>query len=268
MSHLIAATAHVGHSIGKVTKAYQPWIYGTRHGVAQIDIERATLPALRRACRVVRSVVRNDGVVLIVGTQKDVSPAVIAAAKRMGPHGFHVTTERWTPGVLTNAPKLLARAIMGSMDDYIQQHKHSVATSGRTSHDELAEPSPSKLASQLLQPDLLIVLNPKNNLHAIREATAQNIPTVAIVDTDVDPRMVTYPIPANDESLRCLELIVGVLSKAGQEGIKERKQLLDQWERKQIDHARRDKVKRRMAGEGIELPQEVQDQKAREELDL
>lgn len=272
MSHLIAATAHVGHSMAKVTKAYQPWIYGTRHGIAQIDIEKATLPALRRACRVVRDIVRNDGVILIVGTQKDVSPAVIAAAARMGSHGFHVTTERWTPGVLSNAPKILQRAIMGSMDDYIAQHKSNAAIGGQTAArdspfaDVNSEPSPSKLASQLLQPDVLIVLNPKNNLHAIREATALNIPTIGIVDTDVDPRIVTYPIPANDESLRALELIVGVLSKAGQEGLKDRKLLTDQWERDQVNHARRDKVKRRMAGEGIEAPREVQEEKARAEI--
>ena len=67
-------------------------------------------------------------------------------------------------------------------------------------------------------PDLAIFLNPSENLGAIRECTAKNIPTVGIVDTDTDPRVVTYPIPANMESLRTSELILGALSIAGKEG--------------------------------------------------
>lgn len=67
-------------------------------------------------------------------------------------------------------------------------------------------------------PDLAIFLNPSENLGAIRECTAKNVPTVGIVDSNTDPRVVTYPIPANMESLRTSELVLGALSIAGQEG--------------------------------------------------
>lgn len=246
ISHLLAATAHVGHSTANLSKAYQPWVYGTRHGVAQIDVEKATLPSLRRASKVVREVVLRDGVVLIVGTHKETQRAVVAATKRMGPNGFHVTVERWMPGILTNSPSLLSRAIMGSLSDYesgfeVQQQGKEDARAARRSDNRDSRdsrrdntpspPSVAKLASQLLQPDLLIVLNPKLNLNAIREATTNSIPTIGIVDTDVDPRIVTYPIPANDESVRVQELIVGVLSKAGEEGRTERLRLIELDER-------------------------------------
>lgn len=260
ISHLLAATTQVGHSTAKLTRAYQPWVYGTRHGIAQIDVEKATLPALRRASKVVKETILQDGVVLILGTQKETQRAVVAAARRMGQNGFHVTRERWLPGVLTNAPKMLGRAIMESMQDYQDFLEANSSAAGEAAGgkdrgrrsknrnnddndasaiaDEMeaskAVPMPSlaKLASQLLQPDLLIVLNPKSNLHAIKEASLLNIPTIALVDTDVDPRIVTYPIPGNDESTRVQELIVGVLSMAGQEGRTERQKRKEEQERR------------------------------------
>ncbi|GAC96031.1 likely mitochondrial ribosomal protein [Pseudozyma hubeiensis SY62] len=212
LSHLVASTAQVGHSLSSLKAANQPYIYGQRHGVAIFDLERATLPALRRAASVVKAVAERDGVILFVGTRPGQQAAVLAATKRLGDNGFHVTAERWMPGVITNAPKLLASAILKSMEDL----------------DPSGSANTNRLASQTLQPDLVIVLNPVENSFAIREATQANIPTIAITDSDVDPRSVTYPIPANDDSIRSVELIIGVLSKAGEEGLKVRAKKLDE----------------------------------------
>ncbi|TKY88750.1 hypothetical protein EX895_002381 [Sporisorium graminicola] len=212
LSHLVASTAQVGHSLSSLKAANQPYIYGQRHGVAIFDLERATLPALRRAASVVKAVAERDGVILFVGTRAGQQAAVLAATKRLSGNGFHVTAERWMPGVITNAPKLLASAILKSLDDI------DPSGSGNT----------NRLASQTLQPDLVIVLNPVENSFAIREATQANIPTIAITDSDVDPRSVTYPIPANDDSIRSVELIIGVLSKAGEEGLRVRAKKLDE----------------------------------------
>lgn len=220
LSHLLASAAQLGHSRAHVQRAYEPLLYGTRHDMAIIDVERATLPALRRAISVVRKVAENDGIVLIVGTRPELHAATRAAVARLGDNGFHVTTHRWIPGTLTNAPKLLANAI-----------QHSLARAPQDAHGD-SVPNVAKLASQMYQPDLVVVLNPTDNAHAIREATQCNIPTMAIVDTDVDPRAVTYPIPANDESLRTAELILGVLSKAGEDGLRRRRAAQDSFEKK------------------------------------
>ncbi|WFD32606.1 hypothetical protein MSPP1_003654 [Malassezia sp. CBS 17886] len=229
LSHLLAATAELGHEKSQVLQSYEPYLYGMRHGVAVIDVERATLPALRRAVHVVRGTTENDGVVLIVGTKAGLQPAIRSAVGRLGANGFHVSTDRWVPGVLTNAPKLLAPAI---------QHSVSRAASGGAQHDEDA-PNTAKLASQLYKPDLVIVLNPVDNAHALREATQCNIPTMAIVDTNVDPRAVTYAIPANDDSLRVAELLLGVLSKAGEDGLRRRAAAADAWDKRQRNMRRR-----------------------------
>ncbi|EPQ26775.1 uncharacterized protein PFL1_05753 [Pseudozyma flocculosa PF-1] len=234
LNHLVASTAQMGHSLSSLKAANQPFIYGTRHDVAIFDLERATLPALRRAAHVVREVAERDGVILFVGTRPGQQASVLQACKRLGSNGFHVTAERWMPGVITNAPKLLAPAILASMGD---------------ADEATASIGSNKLATQHYQPDVLVILNPIENAFAIREATQANIPTIAITDSDVDPRSVTYAIPANDDSLRTVELVVGVLSKAGEEGIRSRKKKLDQAEKVARRMARRLNNARGPAGE-------------------
>lgn len=241
VSHLMAATAQVGHSMASASPAFQPWIYGTRHGVAQIDVENATMPALRRAAKVVQETVLRDGVVLFIGTTRDTQRAVVQAANRLGGNGYHVTTQRWLAGSLTNAPVLLQNAVMASAHDYTKQWEQHKANSGVDLDQINGIPNSTVFASKILRPDLVILLNTKENRFAAKEATLMNIPTIGIVDTDVDPRLVTYPIPANDESVRVQELIVGVLSKAGEEGHRQRKQLLSAKGR--VDAAKREQYR-------------------------
>jgi len=139
---------------------------------------------LRRAANVVRAVAQNNGSVLFVGTHDNLRPAVIKAAQRMGRNGYHLST-RWKAGTLTNA-----REIFGL--DLVREQNH--------------------------MPDLVVLLNPLDNMVLIKECAAKHIPTIGIIDSNVDPRIVMYPIPANDDSVRTAELIVGMLSLAGKQG--------------------------------------------------
>ncbi|PWN35012.1 ribosomal protein S2 [Meira miltonrushii] len=218
VSHLMAATAHVGHAKSSLSRASAGFVYGTRNGQTIIDVERFTLPALRLACKIVKETVFRDGVVVFLGTAEGTEHAIVSAAKRLGKNGFHVTGGRWLPGTLSNAPKVLGRAILANVDEY---------------ETYLLEADPLNLATQRLKPDLIVVLNPKSNLYAINEATQAGVPTIGVIDTDVDPRLVTYAIPANDESVRTCELVVGLLSKAGQEGLENRKVWEDEQDKKQ-----------------------------------
>ncbi|WFD24700.1 hypothetical protein MEQU1_003403 [Malassezia equina] len=222
LSHLLAATAQLGHAKQHVKRSYEPLLYGYRHGMAIIDVERATMPALRRAALVVRQIAENDGVILIVGTRPHLRAPIRAAVERLGANGFHVSTDRWMPGVLTNAPKLLSFAT-----------QYSVQRSRREEDRDQAAPNMTQLATLQYRPDLVIVLNPTKNENALREATQSNVPTMAIVDTNVDPRAVTYAIPANDDSPRVSELVLGVLSKAGEDGLRRRRAALEAWDKSQ-----------------------------------
>jgi small subunit ribosomal protein S2 len=163
---------------------FAPYAYGTRAGITIIDLDH-TLPLLRRAANLTRAIASRDGTIVFVGTRPDLRPAVRKAAERVGGQGYHVG-EKWIPGTLTNKLQLFGK---------------------------------QTVREEKVVPDLVIFLNPLANMNAIRECAIEHVPTIGIVDTNVDPRIVMYPIPANDESTRTAELIAGVLSIAGREGV-------------------------------------------------
>jgi small subunit ribosomal protein S2 len=184
LSALVASGAHLGHNASLMNPHFIPYAYGTRAGVTVIDLD-STLPLLRRAAALVRAVAARDGTVLFIGTRPDLKSVVKHAAKRMGPLGFHLN-DKWAGGTLTNA---------------------------------LVRFGPHHVANTRIKPDLAVILNPLQNMTTIRECTQEQVPTIGLIDSNVDPRVVMYPIPANDESTRTAEIVAGVLSIAGREGL-------------------------------------------------
>lgn len=184
LSALLASGAHFGHASSRMNPNFMPYAYGTRAGITLIDLDH-TLPLLRRAAKVVRAIAANDGQIVFIGTRPDLRPVVQKAAQRLGSQGYHVG-DRWLPGTLTNKWQMFG---------------HETVRSKR------------------VIPDLVVLLNPLSNMVAIQECALSNVPTIGIVDSNVDPRVVMYPIPANDESPRTAEIVAGVLSIAGREGI-------------------------------------------------
>ncbi|KAK2460576.1 hypothetical protein APHAL10511_007046 [Amanita phalloides] len=183
ISALLAAGAHFGHASNRMNPNFMPYAYGTRAGITIIDLDQ-TLPLLRRAASLVRSVAYAKGTIVFIGTRPDLRPVVQKAAERVGDQGYCVG-DRWLPGTLTNKIQVYGA-------DVVKEEQ--------------------------VVPDLAILLNPLSNMNAIRECAIEHVPTIGIVDSNVDPRIVMYPIPANDESTRTAELIAGVLSIAGREG--------------------------------------------------
>ncbi|KDR81814.1 hypothetical protein GALMADRAFT_240041 [Galerina marginata CBS 339.88] len=184
VSALLAAGAHFGHASTRMNPNFVPYAYGTRSGITIIDLDH-TLPLLRRTANLVRAVARAGGIVVFIGTRPDLRPVVTKASERLGKQGFYVG-ERWLPGTLSNRRQFFGESVVDKTR---------------------------------MIPDLAIILNPLQNVIAINECAAENIPTVGIIDSNVDPRLVMYPIPANDENTRTAELIAGVLSIAGREGV-------------------------------------------------
>jgi len=184
LSALMAAGAHLGHSTSLLNPNFIPYAYGARAGITIIDLDH-TLPLLRRAANLVRAIAARGGTFVFVGSRQDIRPAVKKAADRLGAQGYYIG-EKWLPGTLTNRMHLFG---------------------------------PSEVRNFKIIPDLVVLLNPLANMPAIRECAIENVPTVGVIDSNVDPRIVMYPIPANDESQRTAELIAGVLSIAGREGV-------------------------------------------------
>lgn len=176
-----------------------------------IDLDH-TLPLLRRAANLVRAVAAKGGSIVFVGTRPELRNVVRKASERIGPQAFHVG-ERWLPGTLTNKVQFFGSA---------------------------------EALDRKITPDLMILLNPLSNMNAIAECAIEHVPTIGIIDSNVDPRIVMYPIPANDESLRTAELIAGVLSIAGREGVALGAAAREEAERKQIkEQISRQRVKER-----------------------
>ncbi|GAA5950359.1 hypothetical protein JCM3765_004519 [Sporobolomyces pararoseus] len=208
-SNLVAAGAHLGHSPQTTHRSSLPHVYGTRAGISYIDL-RQTLPALRRAAQVVKGVVERDGKVLFVGSLKGTEKAVWENSKRLGENGYGVT--KWLPGTISNAKEVFGWAEIPT-------------TTSSSGSEDRKSPRATPMS---FKPDLLVLLSPTLNRHALREATANEIPTIGIIDTDLDPRVVTYAIPANDDSPRAVELIAGVLGMAGKDGLKAKQERLEQ----------------------------------------
>ena len=197
---LVASQAHLGHSTALWNPITQPYIYGSRNGIHIFNLD-ITLSHLRRAAAVVKGVAQNDGNILFVGTRAGQKRSVVEASKRAG--GFHVF-ERWIPGTITNGKQVVGN---GKVKHLLTKHQENKQpTENSTSH-------PNSII-----PDLVVILNPLENRNLLKECAKGRVPTIGIIDSDADPRWVTYSIPANDDSLRCSSLIVGILSRAAAAG--------------------------------------------------
>ncbi|KAI6022713.1 ribosomal protein S2, flavodoxin-like domain-containing protein [Pisolithus marmoratus] len=210
LSALVATGAHFGHTASLMNPNFLPYTYGTRAGLTIIDLEQ-TLPLLRRAANLVRAVAQRNGTIIFVGTRPDLQDTIQRASERLGTQGYHIG-ERWLPGTLTNRNQLF--------QEESQEYR--------------------------LTPDLVVFLNPLANMNAIRECAIQHVPTVGIIDSNADPRIVMYPIPANDDSPRTAQIIAGVLSVAGKEGVMAR----EENHKTQQHHAHRVLIKQALNGEG------------------
>jgi small subunit ribosomal protein S2 len=131
---------------------------------------------------------------------------VVKAAEMAG--GCHLF-ERWAPGTITNGQQILGNCPL----KVVNEHDMELPGFGQQLMDRA-----------VLKPDLVVCLNPLENYVMLHECGLHNIPTIGIIDTDANPSWVTYPIPANDDSLRCVHVIAGVLGRAGQEGQAKRRQ--------------------------------------------
>ena len=198
----MASQAHIGHATSLWHPANAKYIFGIRgdHDPIHIISLDVTAAYLRRACKIVRGVTSRGGVVLFVGTREGQARTVVKAADMS--KGCHLFT-RWIAGSITNGQQILGQCrkkVVNELDEEVLGFEDQLATKA------------------VIKPDLVVCLNPLENYILLHECGLHNIPTIGIVDTDANPTWVTYPIPANDDSLRCVQVIAGVLGRAGQEG--------------------------------------------------
>lgn len=176
----MAAQAHLGHATSLWHPGNQRYIFGIRQGIHIISLD-IIAAHLRRACKVVAEVCERGGLVLFVGNRPGQQNSVVTAAKLAG--GCHLF-DRWVPGSITNGQQILGRCKMKVVDELDREL-----------------PGGERLLNgkAVLKPDLVVCFNLLENYILLHECRSNCIPTIGIVDTDVNPTWVTYPIPANDD---------------------------------------------------------------------
>lgn len=212
ISNLMAAGCHLGHATSSFRSNFQPFIYGTYNGIHLIDLNQ-TIAQLQTACKVIEGVSEKGGVILFVGTHKNwsIQESLVAAADRS--KGYYVS-KRWIPGTITN---------------YIEVSKQIKDPSMKQQIDMENKPIDAAITSNsIIKPDLVILLNPVENRNCIKECLSACIPTIALCDTDMEPSLITYPIPCNDENVRSVNLMLGIMSKAAEAGVKRRLDIIKQ----------------------------------------
>lgn len=209
---LLSTGAHFGHVKSKWNPAFKPYILMEKNGVHIINLDE-TLKNLDKALQFVRKVVKENGEFLFVGTKKQARDIVQQEADRCGM--FYVV-ERWLGGTLTNfstIKKSIKRLQL------LEKEGSRIYENLTKKEVQMLNRERIKLADQhrgikdmKRLPDAIIVVDVDFELTAVKEAKVLEIPVIAIVDTNTNPKLVDYPIPANDDSIRTIQLIIAAVS--------------------------------------------------------
>lgn len=216
---LLEAGVHFGHQRRRWNPRMKPYVFTQRNGIHIIDLQQ-TLGKLQEARNFVRDTVAQGGSIIFVGTKKQSQEVIQEEAKRCG--AFYVN-KRWLGGMLTNFATIQSRI------DYLVRLEDRKA---RGELESLPKKEVMKLEKEMNRlnqlfggvkemeelPNVLFVVDMVKERIAVAEARQLGIPIVAMVDTDCDPRIVNYPIPANDDAIKSIRLICSVIADGVIEG--------------------------------------------------
>lgn len=212
---LINAGVHFGHGVSRWNPKMAPFIFAKRGNIHVIDVKK-TLKGILIAKKLLAEIVSSGGDVVFVGTKRQAQKAVEAAATRCG---MHFVSERWLGGMLTNFRTIRSRL------QRLEQLE-AMETDGSMESESKKQASRYKREMKKIRtnldgvrkmtrlPAIIVAVDAKKEYLALREAKKLNIPTVGVLDTDSDPDTVDVAIPANDDSIRAIEIILNELADA------------------------------------------------------
>ena len=211
---LLSIGAHFGHVVRKWNPNFQPYVLMEKNGVHIINLEE-TLKNIERALHFITDVISRNGEILFVGTKKQAKDIIQQEADRCGM--FYVV-ERWLGGTLTNfstIKKSIKRLQL------LEKEGSSIYENLTKKELQMLNRERIKLSDQhrgikdmRRLPDAVVIVDAFFESIAIKEANLLEIPVIAIVDSNTDPRKIDYPIPANDDSIRTIQLIISTLTDA------------------------------------------------------
>lgn len=219
MKALLETGVHFGHRTKRWNPKMKSFIYTERNGIHIIDLQQ-TMAALDKAYDVVRNIVSEDGIVLFVGTKRQVQESLAEQAQRCG---MPYVNQRWLGGTLTNWRTIRQRIdYLLNLEDRQERgdFERLLKKEALQLEQEIAKLNRrlSGIKDMRRLPDMLFITDVRREATAVKEANKLDIPIVAMVDTNCDPDPIDYIIPANDDAIRALKLITTKIADAVIEG--------------------------------------------------
>jgi len=220
MRQLLEAGVHFGHQSHRWNPKMAPFIFGARNNIHIIDLAQ-TVPMLHQALQAVSDTVAKGGRILFVGTKRQAQDGVADAAKRCAQY---FVNSRWLGGTLTNW-KTISASIkrLRQLDEVLSSGEANSYTKKerltlQRERDKL-DRSLGGIKDMGGLPDMIFVIDTNKEDIAIQEAQRLNIPVAAIVDTNCDPKGITYMVPGNDDAGRAISLYCDLVARAAIDGI-------------------------------------------------
>ena len=218
MQQLIETGAHFGHQTHRWNPKMKPYIFGDRNGVHILDLSQ-TVPLFARALEFVSSTVASGGKVLFVGTKRQAQEPIADAARRSNQH---FVNHRWLGGMLTNW-KTISNSIkrMKTLEEQLSGDTHGLTKKEvlqLTRERDKLELSLGGIRDMGGVPEIMFVIDANKEELAIKEANTLGIPVVAILDSNVSPDGIAFPVPANDDASRAIRLYCEAIAIAATRG--------------------------------------------------
>jgi small subunit ribosomal protein S2 len=213
LSELLDAGVHFGHQASRWNPKMFPYIYAEQNGIHVIDLIQ-TSRLLTYACDYVQRSAQEKKTFLFIGTKRQAANIIADEAKKCG--SFYVN-HRWLGGMLTNWKTVQTRvAYLKELDKREQSGELDLlpkkeAALLRREHEKLRQ-NLDGVKEMVQIPDIVIVVDPKRENTAVLECRKLNIPIISILDTNCDPNLVDIPIPANDDAVKSIKLILSKLA--------------------------------------------------------
>ncbi|NOZ00243.1 MAG: 30S ribosomal protein S2 [Chloroflexi bacterium] len=219
MKALLESGVHFGHRTNRWNPRMKPYIFTERNGIHIIDLQQ-TVKSLMQAYGIVRDAVAAGNEVLFVGTKRQAQETIAEESQRCG---MPYVNERWLGGTLTNWSTIYLRI---QELERLEQLRDSGEINRLTKKEGLMIQRQidrlhhrlSGLLTMKRLPKILFVVDVNREQAAVHEANLLNIPVIALVDTNCDPRYIDYVIPSNDDAIRAIKLLVGKMADAVLEG--------------------------------------------------
>jgi small subunit ribosomal protein S2 len=222
IKQLLEAGVHFGHHVSRWNPKMKKFIFGERSNIYIIDLEK-TVDYLNKARDFVKDIASKGEAVLFVGTKRQAQDLILQESQRSG---MYYIKDRWLGGTLTNF-KTIRNSIkrLETIETMQKDGTFSAITKKEkailTKEMDKLKKNLQGIVSMKKMPGALFIVDAKKEDIAVKEARKLGIPIVAIIDTNADPDLIDYPIPANDDALRSIKLLTGLIADSIVEGKKQ-----------------------------------------------